>query len=203
MPFVALQSTSTRPSDADPLTLVLAAAYVVSMLVLAYLLIRSRTTNDEPPDQPSIPEPADPPLAEQDARRLERPRFDRAPASDLPVWLRGVSVAGSPGSLADAATVIEALLRFRCNEDMSGGLALCTPRFQEQQRIRLGLDPAADDMSRVTFADTPPVLRSVELLDARGGNLRVRATYDDRSVERYVLVFDGTTWLIDEIQPGA
>lgn len=205
--LLALQSTTEGIEDRtlDTVTLVLLVGFVVSLVVLSFLLARqegetvdgeetARTDRTQPAETtPPPPRPRSmsptPPVANKDS---------------VPVWLSGVRLPHSDHGLSEASSIIERLLEARRRQDLSAGIALYTPAFRAKQATQLGVqaEELARALEQATFDGVAPALRSVELLSGTGDSLRVRATYSDRSAEVYQLQRIDGCWAIDSIERG-
>jgi hypothetical protein len=202
--LLALQTTAEGLDDGtlDALTLVLLVGFVVSMVVLSFLLARrgGETTEERDPpretERPVEPSPS-PPLI----TRIE-PRTVTATDPSTPAWLTGVTFPRSFQTLSDAAAVVERLLEARRTRDLAAGIALYSPAFRERMAAALGVteDGLFLALDETTIEGDPPALRSIELVSATGDDLRVRAGYADRSTELYRLVRIDGQWAIDSIE---
>lgn len=201
--LLALQTTTDAldESTLDAVTVVLLAAFVVSLIALAMLLNRRA---QEPPedDFPALSErrasgePAEPAIVRPEPRPI--------PASkpQAPAWLGGVSLPIQSGSrLAAATTVIEELLEARQSGALDAGVALLSAAHRGRLADELGVqeDALAEVMRVAQISGEGPVLRSVELVSAQGAAMSIRATYMDRTAETYRLIWSDGSLLIDAI----
>lgn len=198
----ALQTTPAASDNGnlDALTLVLVVVFIASMAALTALAMR-RTRPKEPEADPF---PTVVPIERKDAPVAERPSLIQSRATvagNSPVWLTGVSLPNTPGRVAEASRIIEELLAARRERDLARGLALYSPALRGELQAQFGVDEAGllSLMREATFAGEPPDLRSVEIVDATGGQMTARAGYTDGTSETYWFVRDGDDWLIDGI----
>ena len=204
MLLLALQTTTSSVDDRiDAVTLMLVLLFIGSMAGLSFLI--HRRPGREQPGSPATAVPerdsnAVPGEAPRMPPRRERPTLPLVKTT--PHWLEGVSFPGPEAGLVDATRVIEALLAARRDRDLVRGLQLYTPASLASLRDSLGVDEAglAERLARAEFHGEPPALRSVELLQATGDRMTVRAGYATGSSERYRLVRLGGEWLIDGIE---
>jgi len=202
--LLALQTTSSSVDDRiDAVTLVLVLLFIGSMAGLSFLLHRRPGSEQPEPPAPTAPEQESTAVPESAPRTL--PRRERPPIPPVPTaprWLEGVTFPEPEAGLAEATQVIEALLAARRDRDLARGLGLYSPALLALLRDRLGVDEAglAERLDRAEFHGDSPALRSVELLDAIGDRMTVRAGYANGSSERYRLVRSGGVWLIDSIE---
>ncbi len=203
MLLLALQTASSVDDRIDAVTIVLVLVFVGSMAGLSFLIHRRPEREQPEPPATAVPERDSNAVPGETPRmppRRERPA--PPPVKTTPRWLEGVSFPGPGAGLAEATQVIEALLMARRDRDLGCGLRLYTPESLAVLRNSLGVDEAglAERLDRAEFHGEPPALRSVELLEATGDRMTVRAGYANGSSERYRLVRSGGEWLIDGIE---
>jgi hypothetical protein len=199
--LLALQTTAAASDDRriDVITLVLVVIFLVSMAALSVLLFRR--TGEEASERPATVPPPEPNPARAPSfspARRERP----LPVTDpVPAWLQGVIFSSGDASLADAASVIEALLSARRDHDLAGGLRLYSKELLDSLRTSLGVDEAGlvEALNHAQFDGDPPTLRSLDLIGSSSNHMTVRAGYTSSADEVYRLVRLGGQWLIEGI----
>lgn len=201
--LLALQTTTDAldASTLDAVTVVLLAAFVVSLVALAMLL--NRRAQESPEDDfPALSERRASSEPAESALARPEPRPKPAPKPQTPAWLGGVSLPIQSGSrLAAATAVIEELLEARQSGALDAGVELLSPAYRARLADELGVqeDALAEVMRAVHISGEGPVLRSVELLSAQSAAMSIRATYMDRTAETYRLIWSDGSLFIDSI----
>ncbi|MCO5220013.1 MAG: hypothetical protein M9947_00325 [Thermomicrobiales bacterium] len=190
----------------DTLTLVLVVIFIVSMIALAVLSKRQTESAEDLEGRHRDVTPARP-ESEREPEQTRRSAVSRPmpepspPKSPSPAWLSGVTMPVEPGSLSEAAALIESLLSARRGKDLNGVSALFTPAMQQQLSDQFGVPIANldDRLASAVFAGDAPALRSVELVSSTGSTMSVRAAYTNGAPEVYRLVFHNGILKIDQI----